>query len=421
MVEEPSPAGEAAAISPLASLWRNRDYLILWGGQAISTAGTQVSRLALPLLVLALTRSPAQAGLATSVAILPYLVLSLLAGALADRWNRKWVMILCDSGRTIAAGSIPVAAVTGHLSLVQLYAVALIEGSLNVFFDLAETAALPRVVGKEQLPVAMSQNGATYSATSLIGQPLGGLLYQIGHAIPFLADAVSYAVSVISLLFIRTELQGERDAVVPNLRLEITEGLAWLWRQPLIRFMAFLGAGAWIPLYGNYLLVIVLARHLHASPATIGLIFAANGVGGMLGSLVGGHLGRRFGFAPVVIASVWIWVLLWPLYAIAPTPLALALITGTIFLVFSIYNVVQMSYRLLLIPDALQGRVNSAFRLIAFAGMPAGTAVTGALLQGIGNTPAVLLLFVWLLVLAVITSVNPHVRHALPFSAVREI
>lgn len=413
-------AVEAPAVE-YPSLWHNRDYLVLWAGQGISTIGTQVSRLAVPLLVLTLTGSPAQAGLATAVAVLPYLLLSLLAGALVDRWNRKRVMILCDSGRALAAGSIPVAAFSGHLSLVQLYIVVLIEGTLNVFFDLAETAAVPRVVGKGQLPAAMSQNGATNSACSLLGQPLGGLLYQIGHTVPFLVDAVSYVVSVVSLFFIQAELQGERDVVVPNLRREITDGLSWLWHQPLIRFMAFLSAGAWIPLYGNYLLVIVLARHLHASPATIGFIFAANGVGGILGSLVGGPLGRRFGFAPVVIASVWIWVLLWPLYAIAPNPVVLGAITGTIFLVFSIYNVVQMSYRLLLIPDLLQGRVNSAFRLIAFTGMPVGTALTGALLQAIGTTQTVLLLFVWLLVLAIGTSLNRHVHRALPFHAVREI
>lgn len=413
-------AVEAPAVE-YHSLWRNRDYLVLWAGQGISTIGTQVSRLAVPLLVLTLTGSPAQAGLATAVAVIPYLLLSLLAGALVDRWNRKAVMILCDSGRALAAGSIPVAAFTGHLSLVQLYVVVLIEGTLNVFFDLAETAALPRVVGKEQLPAAMSQNGATSSACSLLGQPFGGLLYQLGHTIPFLVDAVSYVASVISLFFITTELQGERDTVMPDLRREIAEGLSWLWRQPLIRFMAFLSAGAWIPLYGNYLLVIVLARHLHASAAIIGLIFAANGVGGVLGSLVGGHLGRRFGFGPVVIVSVWIWVLLWPLYAIAPNPVVLGAITGMIFLVFSIYNVVQMSYRLLLIPDALQGRVNSAFRLIAFTGMPVGTALTGALLQVIGATATILLFFVWLLALAIMTSLNRHVHHALPFEVVREI
>ncbi len=415
---------ERAVEAPIAeypSLWRNRDYLVLWAGQAISTIGTQVSRLAVPLLVLTLTGSPAQAGLATAVAVLPYLVLSLLAGALVDRWNRKTVMILCDAGRALAAGSIPVAAFSGHLSLAQLYVVVLIEGTLNVFFDLAETAAVPRVVGKEQLPAAMSQNGATNSACSLLGQPLGGLLYQLGHTVPFLVDAISYVASVVSLFFVTTELQGERDTVMPDLRREITEGLTWLWRQPLIRFMAFLSAGAWIPLYGNYLLVIVLARHLHASPVTIGFIFAANGIGGVLGSLIGGPLGRRFGFGPVVIASVWLWVLLWPLYAIAPNAVILGAITGTIFLVFSIYNVVQMSYRLLLIPDMLQGRVNSAFRLIAFTGMPAGTALSGALLQVIGTTSTILLLFLWLLGLAIMTSVNRHVHHALPFQSVREV
>src|SRR6266849_6570247 len=177
----------------LRPLWRNRDYLLLWSGQTVSSIGSGVSQLAFPLLVLALTHSPAQAGIAGALRTLPYFIFTLPGGALIDRWNRKWVMILCDAGRALSLGSIPVAFVLGHLTIVQLYIVALLEGTLYVFFDLAETASLPRVVSREQLPAATAQNNVTFGITTLLGPPLGTVLYSVGRFLPFLADAVSYA------------------------------------------------------------------------------------------------------------------------------------------------------------------------------------------------------------------------------------
>src|SRR5215470_19329598 len=119
---------------PLA-LWRNRDYVLLWSGQMVSSIGTQVSMLAFPLLVLAITHSPAQAGIVAALRGLPYALFILPAGALIDRWDRKRVMILCDTGRALALGSIPLALALGQLTLVQLYLVSLIEGTLFIFFS----------------------------------------------------------------------------------------------------------------------------------------------------------------------------------------------------------------------------------------------------------------------------------------------
>src|ERR1700732_3541953 len=133
------------------SIWRNRDYMLLWNGQIVSSVGTQVSQLAFPLLVLALTHSPAQAGLIAALRGLPYALFILPAGAMVDRWNRKRVMILCDTGRAVALGSIPVALLLGQLTIIQLCIVSLVEGTLFTFFGLAETACLPQVVSKDQL------------------------------------------------------------------------------------------------------------------------------------------------------------------------------------------------------------------------------------------------------------------------------
>src|SRR5262249_43553503 len=142
--------GSAATPRRPRPLWFNRDYMLLWSGQTVSSVGTGVSRLAFPLLVLDLTQSAAQAGIVGARQALPYLLLSLPVGALIDRWDRKRVMILCDVGRALAMGSVPLAVWLGWLTIQQLYAVALIEGILYVFFNLAEVACLPHVVSKPQ-------------------------------------------------------------------------------------------------------------------------------------------------------------------------------------------------------------------------------------------------------------------------------
>src|SRR6266487_4950151 len=228
---------------PRVPLWRNRDYMLLWSGQTVSLTGTIVSQTAFPLLVWDLTHSAAQVGLVGGLGTLPYVFLRLLVGALIDRWNRKRVMILCDIGRALNLASVLVALVFGQLTVIQLYFNALTEGTLFVFFNLAEVACLPRVVAKKQLPAATAQNEATQGITALLSPLLGAALYSLRQALPFLADAVSYVASVISLLFIRAEFQGTRAPVRRKLRHEIGEGLAWLWRQPLIRYMAFLTGG----------------------------------------------------------------------------------------------------------------------------------------------------------------------------------
>jgi len=395
-------------------LWHNRDYLLLWFGQTISSIGSGVSELAFPLLVLALTHSPAQAGFASALRTLPYFIFTLPGGALIDRWNRKRVMILCDAGRAISMASIPVALVFGHLTLVQLYIVSLLEGSLYVFFDLAETASLPRVVPKEQLPAAISQNQVTFGITNLLGPPLGGVLYTIGRAVPFLVDATSYLVSVISLLFIKTKFQMERVVAKRTLRTEIVEGMKWLWHQPLLRVMAFLNSG-WSSLgFGFSLMVIVLAQGQHLSPPFIGTLFAIGGVSSILGASLAPLIQKRLRYGQAIIGLWWLYVLVWLLVALVHTPFALGAIVACFFLVDSIYNIVQFSYRLALIPDELQGRVNSAFRLISYSLRPVGIALTGVLMQSIGIMQTAIIFALVLLILAIIASLNVNIRKAPP-------
>ncbi len=410
---------ETPAPSPrLRPLWFNRDYMLLWSGQAISSTGSGISGLAFPLLILALTHNAASAGFAAALRSTPYLFLSLPAGALIDRWNRKIVMMLCDTGRALVLGSIPVALALGRLTIWQIYVVALVEGTLFVLFDIAEVACLPRVVPKAQLPAATGQNQATAGISTLISQPIGGAIYSVGRMYPFIGDAVSYLVSVISLGFIKTPFQGERPPATEKRRLlaEIGEGLRWLWRKPLIRYMAFLTGSLNFVFGGSYLIIIVIALRMHATPFTIGLLGAIASIGGIIGSVLGSFIQKRFTFGQVIITTLILQAAVWPLQIFAPNPYVLGAIAGVVFLLGPIYNVVQFSYRVALIPDRLQGRVNSSFRLLAYGFMPLGAAIIGVLVQAYGTTTA--LVFTWgvFILAAAATIITPLVRNALPLA-----
>lgn len=402
----------ATALPPL---WRNRDYMLLWSGQLASTLGTTASQVVVPLLVLAITNSPEAAGVAGALRSLPYLVFSLPVGALVDRWDRKKVMIRCDAGRAIAVATIPVAMAFDVLTLWQIYVVSLVEGSLFVFFNIAEVAALPRVVQRPQLPHATAQNEAGFFSANIAGPPIGTVLFQaLGRAVPFVANAATYLVSLVSLWLIETPFHTERESKPLNLRAEVMEGLKWMWANPLIRYMAFLTGGLNFINAATPLIVIVLAKRLGADDAAIGSVFSAMGVGGVVGSLVGGKLARRFTFGQVIIGVMWIEAILFPLYIVAPSFPVLALVAGAYYFLGPTYNVVQFSYRVAIIPDHLQGRVNSVFRLLAFGFMPAGAAVSGVLLERMGPVIAVLMFAAWIFVFAIATTFNRHVREAAP-------
>ena len=414
------PVAAAPMRKKPVTLWRNRDYMLLWSGQTVSSIGTGVSGIAFPLLILTITHDAALAGYATALRALPYLIFSLPAGALIDRWNRKRVMILCDAVRALLLGSIPVALALGQLTMLQLYIVAALEGTCFVFFNIAEAACLPRVVAKEQLPAATGQNAATDGLAGIISQPLGGALYGVSLTLPFIGDAISYAASVISLSFIKTRFQGERTAERRRLGVEIREGLSWLWQQKLIRYMAFLTGSANFVFGGAFLCIIVFAQQMGANPFTIGIIGAIASVGGIVGSIVGAGIQRRFSFGQVIITTLVVQAIFWPLQVLAPNPYILGAIGAVIFLMGPIYNVVQFSYRSALIPDRLQGRVNSAFRLLTFGFQPIGGALAGILLKFFGPVTTILAFGIVFVVAALVTIVNPLVRNAQPIAKAGE-
>jgi len=399
-------------------LWRRRNYLTLWGGKLVSATGSQMTQIAFPLLVLALTQSAAIAGLAGALRMLPYLLLSLPAGALVDRWDRRRVMILCDSGRAIALGSIPVALLLGHLSVLHVCLVALIEGTLFVFFDIAEVAVLPNIVTQQEMPAAVAQYiSLTDGVTMLLGPALGGALYAAGRMVPFLLDAISYGASVLALWRIQLPRRTASDEQADSLswrtmRADIVEGVVWLWRHRTLRALtALLGAGNCL-VAGEALLVIVLAERLHATAPEVGLILGLGGCGAVFGALLAERVVRRLTFAQAFIGGNWLVALLFLLYAVAPTPFALGLVMAGIGAVYAVINVAQFSYRISLIPDALQGRVSSIIRLMLYGSLPLGLAVAGFAIEHVGAVATVLALGVGLVLVALAASLHPLIRRA---------
>lgn len=392
------------------TLWRNRDFVVLWSGGLVSLLGTGISRISYPLLVLALTHSPAQAGIVGALRAVPYLFLGLPAGALVDRWNRKRVMIFSDAGRGLNMASIPIAYWLGHLTLAQLYVNAVIGGILYVLFTSAEATYLPHVVPAEQVPAAASAEQAMSSATSIVGPSLGGFLFQLGQAIPFLTDALSYAASVIALRCVRSEFQERRAPAPKNLWREIGEGIRWLWSRPVLRFVYLATGGLSLAISSVALVVIVLARGEHASATAIGLLFSTTGVGGLLGSLAAPRLQKRLGFGGVIVAATWWMAALWPLLAIAPNPALLGFALGAMAFTIPIHGIAIVSYRLAVTPDELRGRVASVARVVAWSTEPVGMALSGFLLQAIGAAQTALGLGAWSLLIAVGTTLYPPLR-----------
>lgn len=392
------------------ALWSNRDYLLLWGGQFVSAFGSQISAFAIPLFILGLTHSPAQAGLVGALGTLPFLLLSLPAGALIDRWDQKWVMVLCNCALAGIFGSVVIAFAFGRLTVLHLALVVVLGSIFTTFLSISQITSLPKMVQSEHLSQAVAQNYGIRASSELLGPVLGGLCYGIGNIFPFLVDTISYIAFVCMLCFIQTPLKGIRSSPSQDLKTEILEGMIWLWHHPVLRFMTILTWGLMAPCFGYTLVLLVLAQQLHASSFLIGLVLASGGIGSVLGTMLAGPLMKRFCLGQIILGTMWPWVLSWLPLAVAPNLLLLGIANAIGFIVVPIYLIAQSSYQLSLVPDQLQGRVNSVIGLIVFGGQPLSLGLTGLLLQEIGPRATVLVLFVPQLILAIVTMFNRRIR-----------
>jgi MFS family permease len=388
-------AAEPAARAK-GGLWRHRDFMLLWGGQTVSEMGSAVTQLALPLTAVVLLKaSTFEVGLLTSAATAAFALIALPAGAIVDRRTKRGIMLACDAARTLIIGSVPLAWALGILTLGQLYVVAVTAGVATVFFDVSYQSYLPVLLRQEHLMDGNGKLGATQAFAQFAGPGLGGgLVAAAGAAGAMTADAVSYVVSVASLLVIRTREEPAAPAAGPrNLRAEIAEGLKFVVGHPVLRkIVACTGTSN---LFGAMVMaveIIFLVRVLHVRPAFTGVLFAISALGGVLGGILSGRLARRIGSARIIWFSILVFGLPAPLAALAEPGWLVALFPlGSAAYMFSgvVYNVAQVSYRQAVCPPRLMGRMNAAVRWIVWGTLPLGGVIGGALGTVIGVRPTV--------------------------------
>ena len=278
--------------------------MLLQSGQLLSSAGTQSTAIAYPLLVLGLTGSAAKAGAVAFARTLPLALFALPSGVAADRWNRKWLMIGADPIRVVAIGTLAVAIVAGSIPFWAIALVAFVEGAGAALFSTAHAGALRAVVRVPQFPAAAAAQTGREAAVRIAGPPLGGTLFGIARALPFLVDAASYAFSFLSVLAMRTPFQEAREVDLSALRSRVAEGFRFLWSQPFLRTCALLFGLANFLGPGLLLAVVVIGTRQGLSGGEVGVLVAAFGVCVLLGSFLSPLVRRALPIRAVLLLEL---------------------------------------------------------------------------------------------------------------------
>ncbi|MET8349319.1 MULTISPECIES: MFS transporter [unclassified Micromonospora] len=402
----------ASATGAVPSLWRSRSFLLLWGGQTVSELGTRIANVAVPLLAAdTLNASVFQVSLLTVLAWLPYLLFSLPAGIVADRLDQRRLMIACDLGRAALMLSLPVAALVGQLTLTFLYAVVGLGGVLTVLFTVAYKTLLPRLVPADLLVDGNAKLTISEDAAELVGPTVSGVLIGlVGAARTFLTNGFAFLVSALTLILIREAPVRREPAPRVPLRVELTDGLSFIRRQPIL--VSILACTTWSNFWvmaSGSIEVTFLVRELHANPVQVGLVFSVSAVGGLVVGVLAARLTAWLGSARVI------WVAMaapGPFYLLMPLaqPGWGLLLYGAGLAAFSanavLFNVAAMSYRQRITPPAILGRVNAAFLWICLGVIPLGALTGGALGTALGLRAAlwVCVLGTWAACLFVVCS-----------------
>ncbi|MDQ5825602.1 MAG: MFS transporter [Chloroflexota bacterium] len=376
----------------LGGLWRNAQFVRLWGAQTVSHLGSQVTLLALPLTaVLVLGASPAEMGLLGAAEFAPWMLVGLFAGVWVDRLRRRPILIAADLGRALLLLTVPLAAMLGQLSMPLLYVVAFLAGILSVFFEVAYNAILPSLVRRDELVEGNSKLLSSASAAEIAGPGLaGGLVQLVTAPIALALDAVSYLVSALFVGLIRIKEPESAPRNERNMTREVREGLRALLKNPLLRALVIASTAANFVLAVHTTLRILYAtRELGLEPALLGLIFALGGVGGLPAALLVGRVTRRFGVGPTIVAAdliMGVGGLLFPI-AVGPLPFVVGvLVLGMLLssLGAMTYIITVGSLRQSITPHRLQGRVSASARFISRSAYPVGAIVGGLLGEWLG-------------------------------------
>ena len=382
-------------------LWRYPDFLKLWAGETVSEFGSQVTLLAVPTVaILILHAGPFQVGILSALEFLAFPTLGLVAGVYADRLRRRPIMIICDVGRALALGSIPVAFLLNLLTLEQLYFVALLTGIFTVFFDVSYQSYLPALVDRPNLIEGNTKLEITRSTAQVAGPAVAGFLIQwIGGAKAVAVDALSFFLSAIALASIKKpepEPQPSTASGTSGFIPEMREGIDVVFRNPILWRIAACTATTNLGsnmVFGAVFLVFAY-RQLHLSAAVVGVVFALGSVGALAGAFLAGWVARTLGIGPTLGVTIIVGGL-----ALLATPLALvgapALVLATTGfiegLTIPVYNISQVSLRQAITPDRVQGRMNATMRTIVWGTIPLGAFIGGILGTSIGLVQTIVL------------------------------
>jgi predicted MFS family arabinose efflux permease len=329
-----------------------------------------------------------------------------------DRWNRRRLLIGCGLAGTVLYGSVALAAWADRLTLVHLVAVSLLSGAANALYVPAQNAALRQIVTADDLGTALAAAHGRQHVAGLTGGPLGGLLYAIGRAIPIAVDAVSYLVMTVLLATIRTPLpaaEPDGDGHEPMMR-SIRSGLSWLMRQPALRAIATVST------LFNFsataiMLVLVLSMQQRGVPTSvIGLLETGIGVGGLLGSIAAPKLLATFSTGTIAVAGAWAVVLSFGATAFTTSSAVLIVMPALGMLLIPALNSGLFGYQMLITPDNLQGRAQTAVLFLATSTTPLAPVAGGALLGTAGPRWALLALSGLITVAAVLVTVSRSIR-----------
>jgi MFS family permease len=380
-----------ATATRAASLWHNPGFLKLWLGETVSEFGSQITQIAVPLAAaVVLTATPAEMGVLAALQMLPFLLISLPAGVWVDRMRRKPILIGADLVRGVALLTVPLAGITGHLSMPLLYLVSLVTGAATVFFDVSYQSYMPALVEREHLIEGNSRMELSRSAAQTGGPGVGGALVGIlGAAEAVLFDSLSFFFSAAMLLWIR---KPEPHPVPPEQRRhmvhEIREGLGVVLGNGVLRSIAATTATSNLFSSISFATLFLFAtRDLRLDAFQIGLAFALANVGSMAGALIAGRMSTRIGLGNTLMVAILVGSLANLLVPIAQPATAMPLLFGAMFLGSAggvIYNINQVSLRQSITPDRLQGRMNASMRFLVWGVFPIGSLIGGALGTAIG-------------------------------------
>jgi MFS family permease len=395
-----------------AQLSRNRNFRLLWIGQMLSDTGSYAAFIAYPLLILALTHSAVLAGVVATAGSLVQFALRLPAGALADRWDRRRTIIISDSVRTFVMVLLAILVLTHLVTWWIVLIVALIDDAGSVVFSPAAAGLLPIIVAPDELEAAWAGTEARGFASSLAGPALGGSLFALARSLPFVGDALSYAVSVGTVSAIKGDFQPDTTTERKALHHEIIEGLRFVWRSALLRAVvvqaplinfAFTGA--------IFTITLELRRH-GTSPAEIGGLQAIIAMGGLLGAVVATRVAGKWSLSTLVIGITVSAAVLFAVAALLiPSPLVALPIMVTL-IASPAANASLFATMLRSSPSELVGRVNNTV-LMAATGMAAFAPLSaGLLVQHESPHLAMGVFAATIAVAAVLALVLPGIRNA---------